>query len=96
MFEGLQLGANTKGRLKLRQRNQGKHSAALWDFPLSFGVLCYPARIRTRDVQQIAKPRVCLRFCKGLMDNFRELSNSPSGFGVRSLTYVVDEPDAFI
>jgi hypothetical protein len=32
----------------------------------------------------------------GLVCNFRELSNSPSGFGVRNLTNVVDEPDAFI
>jgi len=46
--------------------------------------------------QQIAKPRICLRFCMGLVCNSRELSNSPSGFGVRNLTNVVDEPDAFI
>ena len=31
----------------------------------------------------------------GLMHNARELSKSPSGFGLRNLTYVVDEPDAF-
>ena len=46
-------------------------------------------------LQQIAKPRICLRFCVGLVGNFRELSNSPSGFGVRNLTYVVGEPDTF-
>jgi len=32
----------------------------------------------------------------GLMDNFCGLSKSPSGFGVRNLTYVVNKPDAFI
>ena len=31
----------------------------------------------------------------GLMHNLHELSKSPSGFGVRNLTYVVDESDAF-
>ena len=46
--------------------------------------------------QQIAKPRICLRFCMGLVCNFRELSNSPSGFGVRNLTNVVDKPGTFI
>ena len=32
----------------------------------------------------------------GLVCNFRELSKPPSGIGLRNLTYVVDEPGAFI
>jgi len=28
-----------------------------------------PEGIRTRDVSQIAKPRICVRFCVGLLHN---------------------------
>ena len=38
-------------------------------------------------IKAVAKPRICLRFCMGLMHG--------TDIGFRNLTYVVDEPDAF-
>ena len=55
----------SKGAKNLPEKSGGGFGL-FGDFPT------HPAGLRTRDVQQVAKPRICLRFCMGLMHGTNE------------------------
>ena len=55
-----------------------------------------PEGVRTRDVSTNSKTKNLPKILYGACMQLSELSNSPSGFGVRNLTNVVYKPGTFI